>query len=437
MNVVRTPWCSCADAFADAPSSDAHSGAPAAPEPVSWRIVPKILHTADWHLGKRLKRFELVNEQREALERLLDVIDAERPDVVVIAGDVFDVPERQPLEAIRTWTWITQEITRRAPIVAIPGNHDHAERIGYNTHLTRTSGLYILNDLERAHEGLVLSGLELFGLPFHKPARVRALLERDTPEDETPPELDDFDYDAAMRHLVERALGASRGTHPRVAIAHAFVAGSGEEDSSEDPIMVGGAGGVHASTLSAFDYVALGHLHAPHAASRHAHVRYAGSLYPYAFDEHPAKSVTIAHWDDGATAGTRPEVRTVPLEVRRRVRVIANRSFADLLREGEALRSACDPRVDDYLMVSVTDRDPVPHAQARLNEVYPNAVFEQRWLDVAVDEAFDVPDPSRHSVEQVFEAFYTHVYGADERLGELERAVLRDALHRLESERDA
>jgi exonuclease SbcD len=204
--------------------------------------VPKVLHTADWHLGKRLKRFDLANEQREALERLLAVIDAEQPDVVVVAGDVFDVPERQPLSAIRTWTWITQEITRRAPIVAIPGNHDHAERIGYNTHLTRASGLYILNDLERAHEGLVLAGLELFGLPFHKPARVRALLERDASAGAAPVELDDFDYDTAMRHLVDRTLGTSRGTHPRVAIAHAFVAGSGEEDSSEDPIMVGGAG---------------------------------------------------------------------------------------------------------------------------------------------------------------------------------------------------
>ncbi len=405
-------------------------------EPVSWRIVPKVLHTADWHLGKRLKRFDLANEQREALERLLDVIDAEQPDVVVIAGDIFDVPERQPLSAIRTWTWITQEITRRAPIVAIPGNHDHAERLGYNTHLTRTSGLYILNDLEHAHEGLVLAGLELFGLPFHKPARVRALLERDATEGASPIELDDFDYDTAMRHLVDRALGATRGGHPRVAIAHAFVAGSGEEDSSEDPIMVGGAGGVRASTLAAFDYVALGHLHAPHAASRHSHVRYAGSLYPYAFDEHPSKSVTVARWDDGASAGTRPEVWIVPLEVQRRVRVVADLSFAELLREGEALRSAGDPRSDDYLLASVTDRDPVPHAQARLNEVYPNAVFEQRWLDVAPDEAFDVPDPSRHSVEQVFEAFYTHVYGADERLDELERAVLREALQRLEGGRE-
>lgn len=398
--------------------------------------MPKVLHTADWHLGKRLKRFDLADEQRESLERLLEIIDAEQPDVVVIAGDVFDVPERQPLAAIRTWTWITQEITRRAPIVAIPGNHDHAERIGYNTHLTRASGLYILNDLEHAHEGLELAGLELFGLPFHKPARVRALLEREAPEDGAP-DLDDFDYESAMRHLVERAMRNSRGTHPRVAIAHAFVAGSGDEDSSEDPIMVGGAGGVRAGTLAAFDYVALGHLHAPRAARRYPHVRYAGSPYPYAFDEHPDKSVTIAQWEDGARAGTRPAIRTVPLEARRGVRVIADQRFADLLRAGEALRAAGDRRVDDYILASVTDRAPVPHAQARLNEIYPNAVFEQRWLDVAADEAFDAPDPSRHSLEEVFEAFYAHVYGASEAISEVEREVLRDALHRLDGERDA
>ncbi len=394
-------------------------------------VMPTLLHTADWHLGKSLKRFDLVDEQREALERLLAIVDEERPDVVVIAGDVFDTPDRQPLAAIRAWTWVTQEITRRAPIVAIPGNHDHAERLGYNTHLTRASGLTIINDLERAHEGLVVAGLELFGIPFHKPARVRALLQRGASEDAAPVALDDFDYDTAMRHLVERALGASRGTHPRVAIAHAFVAGSGEEDSSEEPIMVGGAGGVRPSTLAPFDYVALGHLHAPRAASTQAHVRYAGSLYPYAFDEHPDKSVTIARWDDDAPAGTRPEVRTVPLEVRRRVRVVSDRTFAALLREGEALRAAGDPRVEDYLLASVTDRDPVPHAQARLNEVFPNALFEQRRLDVTSAEVFDAPDPSRHSLEEVFEAFYAHVYGAEERLGDLERAVLREALQRL------
>lgn len=394
--------------------------------------MPTVLHTADWHLGKHLGRFDLIDEQREALERMLGVIEEERPDLVVLAGDVFDTPDRQPLGAIRLWTEISTAIVERTaggvPLVLVPGNHDHAERLGYNAHLTRASGLYVLNDLTSSHEPLRIAGLEVFGIPFHKPPRVRALLGVDG--------VGDFDYDAAMAELVQRCLARSRGDAPRLAIAHAFVAGGGDEDPSEDPIMVGGAGGVRASTFAGFDYVALGHLHAPRPLPDHPHVRYAGSLYPYAFDERGDKSVTVVRWDEGAPAGTAPTVHTRPLEVRRRVRVVDDRPFATLLREGAEARARGDERVDDYLLASVTDREPIPHAQARLHEVYPNAVFEQRRVDVAADEALDVPDPATHSVEEVFEAFYRHVYGADETLGELERETLREALDRAQTRSD-
>lgn len=401
--------------------------------------MPTVLHTADWHLGKSLQRFDLIAEQREALERLLDVIDAEAPDLVVIAGDVFDVPDRQPLGAIRTWTWITEEITARTaaglPIVVVPGNHDHPERLGYNSHLTRGSGLFVLNDLDRAHEPLEIAGVELFGIPFHKPARVRAMLQRDGVDktiDGVDDDIDDFDYDTAMARVVQRCLAASRGTLPRLAVAHAFVAGAGDEDRSEDPVMVGGAGGVRPSTFAGFDYVALGHLHTARGLPGHAHVRYAGSLYPYSFDERGVKSVTIVRWDAGAGAGTTPEIRSVPLEVQRQVRVIDDLSFDALLALGEGMRSAGDPRRDDYLLASVSDRAPIAHAQARLNEVFPNATFEQRRIDVASDETFDVPDPNEHSLEEVFEAFYRHVYGAESTLDERELATLREALSRLQ-----
>lgn len=397
--------------------------------------MPTVLHTADWHLGKSLHRFDLIEEQREALERLLDVIDAEAPDLVVIAGDVFDTPERQPLAAIRLWTWITHEIVERVeaglPIVVVPGNHDHAERLGYNAHLTRASGLYVLNDLERAHVPLEIAGIEVFGIPFHKPARVRAMLQRDAATADAA--IDDFDYDTAMHHVVQRCLAASAARAPRLAVAHAFVAGAGDEDRSEDPVMVGGAGGVRASTFAGFDYVALGHLHAPRGLPGHEHVRYAGSLYPYSFDERGAKSVSIVRWDPGAGPGAAPQIQAVPLTVQRQVRVVDDMRFGELLDTGESMRASNDPRRDDYLLASVTDRAPIAHAQARLNEVFPNAVFEQRRMDVAAEEAFDAPDPSEHTVEEVFEAFYRHVYGADESLDELERATLREALMRLQT----
>jgi hypothetical protein len=160
-------------------------------------------------------------------------------------------------------------------------------------------------------------------------------------------------------------------------------------------------------------------------------VRYAGSLYPYAFDEAGAKSVTIVRWEDGAGPGSAPEITQVPLDVRRQVRVVDDLRFDALLQLGEQARARGDASREDYLLASVTDRNPIPHAQVRLNEVFPNAVFEQRRIDIAADEAFDVPDPTTHSIEEVFEAFYHHVYGADEALDDLEHEALLEALSRL------
>jgi len=394
-------------------------------------VMPTVLHTADWHLGRTLNRFDLQEQQREALESLIAIVERESPDLVVIAGDVFDTPDRQPLAAIRTWTWFTDKVQQRfgerVPIVVIPGNHDHPDRLGYNANLTQRSGLYVLHDLTRAHVPLEIAGIEIFGVPFHRPPRVRAL----APEGSAAAALDDFDYDGAMRHVLSRCLEHSSGRWPRLVVAHAFVAGAGDEDSSEEPLMVGGSGSVSASAFDGFDYVALGHLHTPRGLPGRAHVRYAGSLYPYAFDEAGEKGVTLLRWDDGAGPGTAPEITALPLPVQRRVRVLADLSFEAVLQAGEELRERGDPSLDDFVLVSVSDRNPIPHAQARLSEVYPNAVFEQRRIDVPADESFQAPDPATHSLEEVFEAFYRHVYGADEALDDLERATLYEALARL------
>ena len=381
--------------------------------------MPKLLHTADWHLGKRLHDFRLLGEQREALERLLDVVDAEAPDLVVVAGDVFDVPI-PPLDALETWDWLVEALvdTRGVPLVVVPGNHDHAVRLAMNARLARHAGLHVLGDLDRCHLPVRVAGVDVFGLPFHKPAHVRACAHRAGGTFE----VDDFDYDAAMTWLLERARAELDPTVPSLLVAHAFVAGGGEEPEGEDAVMVGGAGPVLPATLGGFDYVALGHLHAPRALPGHDGVRYAGSLYPYAFGEDGAKSVTIV--DLPATPGG---ARTVPLTVARRVRIVTDRSFDETIADATAARAAGDPAVDDYLLVRVTDRGPLHHALDRLREVLPHALLEQPVTDVQVAERKLPGDARTVGLEEAFLAFYADVFG-DEAPSELELRVLRDAI---------
>jgi DNA repair protein SbcD/Mre11 len=393
--------------------------------------MPKLLHTADWHLGKRLHDFRLLREQREALERLLDVVDTEAPDLVVVAGDVFDVPV-PPLEALETWDWLVEALVdaRGVPLVVVPGNHDHAVRLAMNARLARHAGLHVLSDLDRCHLPVRVAGVDVFGLPFHKPAHVRACAHRGG----AVLEVDDFDYDGAMTWLLGRARAALDPTVPSLLVAHAFVAGGGEEPEGEDAVMVGGAGPVLPATLAGFDYVALGHLHAPRALPGHEGVRYAGSLYPYAFGEDGAKSVTIV--DLPEASGTPASVRTLPLTVERRVRVVTDRSFDEVIADATAAHQAGDPAVDDYLLVRVTDRGPLHHALDRLREVHPHALLEQPVTDVQIAERKLPGDARTVGLEEAFLAFYADVFG-DGAPSELELRVLRDAIAAAEAQEDA
>jgi DNA repair protein SbcD/Mre11 len=381
--------------------------------------VPTFLHTADWHLGKRLHAFRLIEQQREALERLLDVVDAERPAAVLLAGDVFDAPV-PPLEALELWDWVVGELVdaRRVPLVAIPGNHDHAVRLAVNARVARGAGLHVLHDLEGAHTPVRIAGVDVFGLPFHKPPHVRALAQRAG----APFEVDDYDYDAAMAWLLARTKRDAEV--PAVLLAHAFVAGGGAEPEGEDAVMVGGAGAVLPATLAGFDYVALGHLHAPRALPGADRVRYAGSPYPYAFGEDGAKGVVLV--DLPERAGGPVAARSVALPATRQVRVVEDVAFDDVLAAGVAARRSGDPRADDYLMVRVNDRSPIAHALDRLREVHPFALLEQPVTDVQATGRI-VPDDVRTlSLEDLFLDFYRTTFGAEP--GALERDVLREAL---------
>lgn len=396
----------------------------------------KLIHTADWHLGKRLNGFLLDAEQREALAAMLAVVDRESPDAVLLAGDVFDTPV-PPLSALETWSWFVNELVveRGVPLVAIPGNHDHPERLAVNARVARPTGLHILHDLRECHVPVQVAGIEVFGVPFHKPAHVRAAFPeaaageaagREGKGDDPAPWDPNASYDLAMERVLRRVRAARTEDRPSVLMAHAFVEGGGEEPEGEDAIVVGGAGTVRVATLAGFDYVALGHIHGGRDLVRSGSpVRYAGSIYPYAFSEAGStKSVDVVTFEGGATSERSVRsVRSVPIEVRRRVRVIEGVSFEQVL-EGAA--TAPQDERHDYLLVRVTDRGPIDHAVARLREFYPNALLQQPAIEVTAERIGFDGDAHRVGTEEAFRAFYRHVFDAD--MSQLEEELLREVL---------
>jgi len=378
----------------------------------------RFIHTADWHLGKRLHDFSLVDVQRQAVEQVIDLVASAEPDAVVVAGDVFDT-QVPSLGALELWEAAVEAIVGEhgIPMIVIPGNHDHADRLGAHSGLARRAGLHYLRYLSGCADPVTIGGVDFHGVPFHKPVHVNAAFRDDAPG------IGDFDYAGAMSHTLDH-VRSKRSGRPAVLVAHAFVDGAGEEPEGEDAISVGGAGAVPVSALAGFDYVALGHIHRRARLGGDA-VQYSGSLYPYSFsgvlsEASRVKSVTLVELADGGGVAS---YERLDVAVDRGVRVVDGLSFAEVLaaaqHESVALR-------DHYTLVKVTDTDPLTDALAALREWYPHAVLEQPRIAAPTWVPCLVGDYRTTSPEDALRQFYRYVFEED--MSELEEDVLREAL---------
>jgi len=390
----------------------------------------RLIHTADWHLGRLFHNVHLTRDQDYVLAQLVALVAEVRPAAVLIAGDLYDraVP---PTEAVELLGHVLTEIVDRqgVPVVAIAGNHDSAARLGFAASLLRERGLHLVGELPQAASPVVLRDdhgpVYVHALPYADAAQARYAYGDETIHDQQ----------AVAAAGVARALAATPPGERRVAVAHAFVAGSLESES-ERPLSVGGATQVPAAVYDGFDYVALGHLHRPQKCGSET-VRYAGSLLKYSFAEHGHdKSVSVveigapggADGHTGSSARACVTVETVTLTPRRDVRRLEG-TLAELLERG-----ARDPRRDDYVLAALLDRGALLDPIGRLRRVYPNALSIERPLyETAAAAGQRRPRPGSVGDLELFEGFFDYATGA--RLDEKQRAELAAIIDGLERRR--
>ncbi len=314
----------------------------------------KLFHLSDLHLGKRLCEQSLLEDQREILRRILAILDDERPDAVLIAGDVYDKPV-PPAEAVQLFDeFLAQLAGRQTPVFVISGNHDSPERIAFGGRLMRASRVYMAPVYDGRVEPVTLTDeygpVDVYLLPFVKPAGVRRFF----------PEREIAGYTDAIRAAVEAM--APDPARRSVLVTHQFVTGAARCDSEE--LSVGGSDNVDAAVFDPFDYVALGHLHGPQAAGRPA-LRYCGSPLKYSFSEAgQTKSVTVVELAEKGqvTVRTRPLTPLRELvELRGRYEELTLRSFY----EGTSY-------TEDYLHITLTDEEDIPDAVGKLRVIYHN-----------------------------------------------------------------
>jgi exonuclease SbcD len=347
----------------------------------------KFIHLSDLHLGKRLNDYSLIEDQEYALCRILEIIDAEEPNGVLIAGDVYDksIPTA---EAIRLFdVFLTNLSDRNIPVFVISGNHDSAERMAFGSRLMDQSGVHIAGAYNGETTPIVLSDGEgevrIYMLPFFKPQLARRF------------HGDDIEsYTDAMR-LATRAMEIDTSVR-NILIAHQLVTGSSRCESEE--ILVGGTEDVDISVFDDFDYVALGHLHRPQKCTTDR-IRYCGSPLKYSFSEAgDVKSVTVVEMPRKGSIS----VRTIPIpalrdmvELRGKYEELMQKSFY----EDTTYR-------DDYVRITLTDEDDVPDAIGRLRVIYRNLMrLDYDNKRTRSSGVVDIPVEKRSPLE-LFSDFY-------------------------------
>ncbi len=330
----------------------------------------KIFHTADWHIGKVVNGISMLDDQKFVLDQFVADVKREKPDVVIIAGDLYDtaVPSAAAVELLDN-VLVDLVIRNSTPVIAIAGNHDSPKRIAYAADIVKAAGLHIVGPLSAEMKPVVLNDehveVHFHLVPYADPVAVRELF--DAPEVKT--------HDEAMQVIVERLRATMKPGVRHVLIGHAFVTPDGKaadntSDSEKKLSVVGGAEHVNASHFAGFDYVALGHLHRAHDVGKarevgQAHVRYSGSILKYSLSEaNHKKGYSVVELQAGGSV----QISDVPLVPVRDVKVVEG-TIAEIERMTKS---------DDYVFVTLLDEEYVVNFVERVHSVFPNAMNVER-----------------------------------------------------------
>lgn len=353
----------------------------------------KFIHTADLHIGKSVCEHSMLNEQRHILARILEAVDSEKPDAVLIAGDVYDKPVPSAEAVAVLDDFLVELAARKVRTFVLSGNHDSAERIAFGGRLMEKSGVHVSQVYDGKFVPVTLSDSEgevdVWMLPFVRPVTVRANLVTDEERDAVK------DYTSA----VNAALAQMHFTPGRrnVLLAHQFVTGAERSESEEN---VGGLDNVDATVFAAFDYVALGHIHKPQNVLKGddgtVRARYSGTPLKYSLSEAThKKSLTVVELGAGKSV-----LREIPLVPLHDVREICG-TFAEIVSpEFRNAQVAAGNKLDDFVYVKLTDENDVPDAAQKLRGIYPNLMMlaydnerTRNQADVGIAEAVDEKKP--------------------------------------------
>ena len=315
----------------------------------------KLFHLSDLHIGKRVNEFSMIEDQKYILTQILYAADQEKPDGILISGDVYDrtIPTTEAVQVFDAF--LTRLSEQKIPAFIISGNHDSAERLAFGSSLMGKSGIYFSKVYDGTVEKIPMQDaygtVWIYLLPFLRPSTIRHALPERAEEVQSAAD--------AVRIALEQTKIDEKERN--VLLAHQFVTGAKRCDAEE--LQVGDVDQIPAELFASFEYVALGHIHSPQKVGRET-VRYCGAPLKYSFSEAgQEKSITVVELKEKGSV----DLRTIPLKPLHDLRKIRG-MYLEVTAKSFYENRDCE----DYLQVTLTDEEDVPDGMAKLRTIYPN-----------------------------------------------------------------
>lgn len=362
----------------------------------------RIFHLSDLHIGKLVYGYDMEADQRYVFNQIISYVREKQPDVVVIAGDIYDkaLPSAKAVKLFDDF--LTELADGQTAVLVISGNHDSAERLDYGSRIMEKNNVFIKGSYDGTAQRVVLEdaygAVNFYLMPFVKPIDIREYAEEEC-----------TDYSQAMSIAIGK-MGINEKER-NVLVAHQNVTNGGKNKKCESELVtIGNVDNIESWVFDAFDYVALGHLHTPQNIGSER-IRYCGTPVTYSMSEaDDEKSVTMI---------TLEEKNSIKTELLPLKQLHGWYDFKGTLKD--ALNREYN---EDYARIMLTDKDVIIDALHRLRAVYGRLLlmeFETRKTVDSISER-TVADVEKLTPIQAFADFYMSRKGSE--LSEKDRSYI-------------
>ena len=360
----------------------------------------KFLHTADWHIGRKLQGKDLLEDQQYVMNNLISKIDETKPDFLIIAGDLYDrsVPSKEATTLLQELL-VKINIECNIPIFAISGNHDSRERLAIGEAWFSKHKFYLHTRLNQAFDKITFEDTDIYLLPYFEPFEAREYFEDATLTT----------HNSATKRVIDEIYKNIDMSKTNILVAHTFVSG-GLETDSEREISVGTVENVAVEIFEKFDYVALGHLHNPNAI-KEERIKYSGSPMAYSFSEATqTKGMRLVELTK--------EIFTeefISLEQKRKLHNIST-TYEEVFTKVFQQNFDCK---NDYFSMELSGMEGVTDPLPRIKEYYPNTlILKQKRNNNSDSEIKFDKEMFTKSPLELIEGFYNEQTGSELTVGQ-------------------